>query len=457
MSAIRQLLPKRGGSDRTVGTIVVVASLGFILLVFSGSLTTVQGVFGPSSQTLHAVFANTQQLQSGNFVRIDGADVGTVSGIKLDSGARTATVSMDVSKTGPLYANATASLRWRLLLGGSFYVSINRGTPSAGPLNGATIPVSRTSSQVELDDVASVVSGGARSGLQTMPRELATALAHPLVPGQDLATLAGVAPSIAGGAKALRGVLPDTDLVDLLHNANNTMQALDNPTASIQNLVSGAAATTGVTAAREADLQSTFAQAPATLQQTNTTMTELNTTLGLVHTLLDKLQGPAPQVAPALAALRPTVTDAAQMLSRAVPLLRALQPTVNSLARTAKAGSPLLVALTPSLERLDQTILPYMNEKDPHSHLSMAETFGPAVATLGVAGASEDQVSHILEFPATAGSSPLDLGCHENFGNPNAKQLVECDELSKALSSVLGYLTTAASKDLRSNTTAVTP
>jgi virulence factor Mce-like protein len=423
-----------------VGTIVVVLSVGVLLLVFSGSLTTVENSFGPTYTNVKAVFSNSQQLHVGDFVRIDGADVGTVQNIALDPGARSTTVTMQVRQTGPLYADARASLRWRLLLGGSFYVSIDRGTQSAGPLGSAVIPVSRTSGQVELDDIGSVVQGGARTGLQAMPKALASALAHPLVPGQDLATLAAVAPSVQAGVGALRGQLPDADLVSLMQNATTTMQALDTSNSDIRALVEGGAATMAVTAAREADLRSTFAQAPGTMQQTRLTMGQLNVTLALAHTLLEKLRDPATQVAPALDALRPTVLDADRLLRRAVPLLHALRPTVSSLARTARAAAPLLVALTPSLDRLDKTILPYISAIDPISKLSMAQTFGPAVATLSVAGASEDQVSHILEFPATAGSSLLELGCQENFGNPNSAQLIECKGLSQALQSVLSFL-----------------
>ena len=53
-------------------------------------------------------------------------------------------------------------------------------------------------------------------------------------------------------------------------------------------------------------------------------------------------------------------------------------------------------------------------------HLAFqANLFGGAVATLGVAGAWEDENGHILRFPATAGSAPLEIGCQENLGNPN--------------------------------------
>jgi phospholipid/cholesterol/gamma-HCH transport system substrate-binding protein len=430
---------KRKINRLLLGWITLVVGVGVTLGVLAGAIGP--QMFGGSGRRVTAVFANTEQLVTGDEVRVQGVTEGTVTKIELNPGAHDATVVMSVpNSAGPLYRNATATLAWKTLLGGAYNVDLNRGDPSAGPLGSITIPVSHTTNQVELDQLTTVDNGGARTGLQTMPGQLATALSNPKPPAQVLSTLADVSPSVAAGVGALRGQVPDSDLRSLVSGSATTMRALDAPDDELRGLVQGAAATLDVTAAREADLKAALDEATPAMQQSRATFSQLTTTLNLADPLLHTLRDPAGEVGPTLADLHPTVVGASTLLDHAVPLLHALPPALSSLASASREGLPLLNQLQPSLDRLQQTILPYLNTVDPATDHTTAEMIGPTAEALGpdIAG-QEDQNGHFIRFPATAGSSPFYLPCQIYAGNPSSQQAIACNSLQSMFSALLGY------------------
>jgi phospholipid/cholesterol/gamma-HCH transport system substrate-binding protein len=441
--------------NRTVlGTITLVIGIGLMLGVMAGVIGP--QMFGGGGRQVTAVFSNAEQLIPGDEVRVQGVTVGTVTSIRLNPGAHSSTVVMTVADSaGPLYGDATATVAWKTVLGGAFRIDLTRGTPASGPLGSAAIPVSRTTDQVELDDLLRFDSGAARTGLQRLPGQLATALSEPKPPAQLLSTLAQVSPAVAAGVGAARGVVPDTDLRNLVSGAARTVQALDAPADELRGLVQGAAATVGVTAVRAADLRSALDGATPAMDQTTTTFTQLRETFRLANPLLRTLDGPAGEVAPTVAKLYPTVVGARRLLHTAVPLLHALPPALTSLASTSQRGLPLLDAIQPTLDRLQNVVLPYMNTVDPATQHTTAEMIGPTTEALGpdIAG-QMDQNGHFIRFPATGGSSPLYLPCQTYFGNPAAgNKLVACESLSQALSSILQFnpLQTAAGHAMASH------
>jgi phospholipid/cholesterol/gamma-HCH transport system substrate-binding protein len=431
--------PRREINRLWLGAITIVVFLGFSIGVLGGAIGP--QMFGGGGRTVRAIFANAQQLIPGNEVRVQGVLEGQISSVTLDPGGHSSTVTMTVpDSAGPLYRDASATIAFKTLLGGAFNVNLNRGTPSAGPLGSITIPLAHTSNQVEVDDLISVDNGGARTGLQTLPGQLASALRDPHPLTQTLSTLAHVAPAITNGVGALRGIVPDSDLRDLVSAGARTLQALNAPNDELHGLVQGLAATVAVTAARAADIRSALDVATPALQQTRTTFAQLSDTLSLADPLLRTLSVAAPQVAPTVHALNPTVVGARDLLNRAVPLLHALPPALHSLAAASRAGLPLLNGVQPSVDSLQRTILPYLNTIDPATQHTTAEMIGPTTEALGpdIAG-QMDQNGHFIRFPATLGSSPFYLPCQIYAGNPSSSQLVACSSLQTILSTFLNY------------------
>jgi phospholipid/cholesterol/gamma-HCH transport system substrate-binding protein len=433
------------GSDFDVAVGALALALTFFVMIFVAS-----GKFGDlvrgGGRTLKVQFANVQQLRASGFmhnpsdVRIDGLSVGHVSSVALDPGARTATATLSLqSSAGPVYADATAALRWQSLLGADFYVAIDRGSPSAGLLGSRPIPAEHTSNQVELEDITSVIQGGARAGLEAMPSELATALSDPHSLPHALSTLARIAPAATVALRAVQGQEPASDVQTLISSTGAALHAVDRPNDQLGQLVAGAAATLGTTGDNQAALASTIAQAPAALDSTQLTLHQLDGTLALADPLIAELQGPAPRVAPTLAALHPTVVQANSLLRHAVPLLRALRPTAQSLQITANLALPLLGRLTPVLDRVNGNVLPYLNEVDPSTGRTTAEMIGPGIAVYANAGGSVDTQGRMFRFPLSLGSSPAYLPCQTYLNNPDAAQTVACQTLQQALQSVLSY------------------
>jgi phospholipid/cholesterol/gamma-HCH transport system substrate-binding protein len=348
---------------------------------------------------------------------------------------------MEISKAGlPLYRDATATIRWRSVLGGTVIVELDRGTPAAGEMPSPRhIPLKRTHTQVELDQVASVLRGGARAGFKTLLAETPRALAEPTQPARALGTLADVSPSVRAAASAVRGE-QEGDLRELVLQSSRAAKALERPRA-VRDFVQGAAVTLQTTANREADVRRTIDLAGRTQPRIQATLAALDSTLGRADPLIADLREPAGQVAPALARLRPVLSQTSALLRSARPLLHALRPASSGLAGAARIGDPLLRELTPSLERSDTQILKSANEKkDRFSGLTMRETVGPTMAVFDGLTAHFDHLAHVVRFAASVGERELNASpCGTYLLNPSTSQLVACKGLTEALSDVFTW------------------
>lgn len=423
------------------------AIVGFLaLLVMSaiivGSYTGfIRGMLDGDKDEITVLFSDTRTLRVDDPVRVRGIRVGEVKSLEAVEGSRTTKAVLAVDDSaGTIHGNARAHVVWRSLLGGAFAVNLDPGTPEGGTLGARAIPEERTTSQVELDEITSVVEGDAREGLRVLPGELARTMRDPETLRSLTKTLADESPSLQRGLNAARGQVKSRDLATLIRETGRTTDALDTPQDDLRTVVQGAAALVTVTANRQAELRDTFRRAPGVMQRTDITLDRLDDTLDLAEPLVRSLREPADELAPALRRLRPVATEAATLLRRAEPLLDRLRPAVRSLAKASRDGIPLLDELQPSLDRLDDKILPYMNEIDPETAHSAAQMVGPAVGGLGNVAAQYDANGHFLRFPATSGSSPAYLPCQLVAGNPDfAGELVKCKSLQELLETYLSY------------------
>jgi phospholipid/cholesterol/gamma-HCH transport system substrate-binding protein len=418
-----------------LGLVALVVTAVILITDYTGGL---QSLFGPDQHTVTAVVKDSKSLRRSDQVRIHGVKVGEVTSISPGPNARTSVVKMSVDNSaGTIYRDAWAHVRWRTLLGGNFALVIDPGHSSSGDLGSSPIPARHSTSQVELDDVISTISGSARRGLKTLMPETAKALSDPHTLAEVTSALARVAPDVAHGVGALRGEDQDRDLVRLVSQTARTVQALRTPDHQLRSLVEGGAATLQTTAARQGDLRSTLASAPGVMRRADRTLTDLDTTLHVADPLVAKLQAPATQVAPTLHRLHPVVGGADRLLTRATPLLHDLRPAVTHLAHTSRDAIPLLDDLQPSLDRLDHTILPYINQVDPETKHTTAEMVGPGAGGLALVATQMDANGHFLRFEATTGSSFLYLPCQTYIANPDKKQLLECKSLQTELNQIL--------------------
>jgi phospholipid/cholesterol/gamma-HCH transport system substrate-binding protein len=420
-----------GRSDTRLGVITAVFALGFCAFVFSG---TFQHVTAPGGTRAAAVFNSTARLAKGMPVRVGGVVVGRVDKVGLDPGKRSATVQMILQHEAlPLYRDARADLRWRTALGANYSIELDRGSPAAGRLADLRIPESRTSSQVEVDQILSAIQAPERSGLKTTLTELPRALADKRQPAGALSALANASPQLSRGLSAVRGQQRG-DLARLVANTARTVAAMSAEPARVSDLIEGGAGTVAVTARRSGDIQRTIADSAAVLPRVTNTLQRLDHTLQVADPVIADLRSAAPAVAPTLTRLRPAVTEADALLADAKPLVQRLRPAAKALAGAARAARPLVDELQPILARVDERILADLAKPDPVSGRPTYQMLGPTVASLDAAAAGYDSVSHFVTLTPGGGERAIDsLPCRTYFGQPHSPKSITCESLDQLL------------------------
>ncbi|TDW17125.1 MCE family protein [Kribbella kalugense] len=170
---------------RRTSIVAGVAALAMLLTgcdfsVYSLPLPGGAKIKGPS-YTVTVEFADVLDLVPKSSVKVDDVTVGTVEKVWLDG--YVAKVRIKLPKSLALPDNTHATIRQTSLLGEKF-VSLSRPTGSEQPRgkldNGEVIPLSRTTSNVEVEEVLAALSlllnGGGVAQLQIITQELNKAL-----------------------------------------------------------------------------------------------------------------------------------------------------------------------------------------------------------------------------------------------------------------------------------------
>lgn len=394
-----------------------------------------------SGTTIRADFAYAADVVPGRTpVRVLGVDVGTVTGVARMANLRGVQVTMTLTHGSGVTVkrDASASLRWRTLLGLNFYVDLTTGSTSAPPLGNAVIPESRTSGQVELDQALEPLNAQGREALQTTVDQFDAGFSDPSAVQKTIEATAPAMKNIAAGVPGLRGTVPGQDLPTLVSTTGQWMGAAARDEVALGGLIDNGAVALGVTAAQRIDLGSTFDDAPDALAQTEATMARLRTTIATLNPVAQALEPGALKLDRAATLARTALSAATPLLSELKPTLGAIRPSVNALAKAAKAGVPVITSLTPTLDRVQNTFIPFLNQTDSDTKLKNYEAVGPAVAGVGSAIAYGDQYGALADFQAgfgenaVAGESP----CTTGLVNPTATQLVDCEALTQLLTSI---------------------
>ena len=287
-----------------------------------------------------------------------------------------------------LHRDATAQVRWRTLLGGLMFIDIDPGSKSAPELGDNPIPVTRTDTQVELDQVLQPYDGYTSQAQRNLFKGLRDTLADPDAVGRTIQTLSPAMDTIGKGLRPLRGRESD-DLSKLVAATAETVEGLDS-IAEVRRLVTGGNQTLAITTARREELGELLELSPGSLDSTFTTMRRLRTTLDHLDPLAVRLRPGARALDPAARAATPALVQTEAFLREARPLLRAARPAFDGLRGASANGVPLMQGLKPTLERLDKELLPFLRETDPETRLKNYEAIGPFSATLASAAAETD-------------------------------------------------------------------
>jgi phospholipid/cholesterol/gamma-HCH transport system substrate-binding protein len=328
--------------------------------------------------------------------------------------------------------DASAAIRLRTVLGGTRYIDLDPGSPSAAPLGDARIALSQTTTQVDWDDITQIMEGHTRLAQRRALAGFRDGLADPPAAARTIGTLGPSLDVIGRSTDALRGQQRG-DLPRLVAATAQTVDALSRSRGALERLVAGGART--LTATDRPSLGETVALTPPALDATLATMPRIDSLLDRLDPLVEDLRPGARALAPATRALRPALDETAGLLYDARPILGDLSPAVRDLAAAARQGVPLLNALDPTVKRLNGELLPWLRETDDGTKLRNYEAIGPLFAVLDSAAADYDANGWFFHFPITPTGDTVLLPCGPAL---TPGELTRCDALNDVLSGVFG-------------------
>ena len=315
-----------------------------------------------------ATFSNSANIALNSPIRIAGVDVGKVVSTERDGDNTEVTFTVDDSGR-PIHSDAFAAIRPRIFLEGNFFIELDPGSPSAPEMDsGGTIPVSRTSTAVQLDEILTALQSPVRADLSRLLEGYGTALTHEPTPAEDVTQL----PEVKGktGAEALNGAFRYGGDAGR-YSAQVTDALLGTQQKDLSRLVSSAGRAFGAFASRQRDLQDlivnfdVFTGALAN-QSTNlsTTIRLLAPTLRVTHASLVSLNRTLPPLRTYAIELEPAVAQLPDLISASKPFLAQVRPLLSG--REAGGAVRLLRESTPALAAAAQAskkiTLPQLNQ-----------------------------------------------------------------------------------------------
>ncbi len=349
---------RKGMAPFAAGAIVIALVAIVTFLVFGNDIP-----FTKPFQ-VKVVLANAQSIRTRSPVRIAGVTVGEVQKVQTVGDATTTVVTVNMSDRGlPLYKDAEVKVRPRIFLEGNFFLDVRPGTPGAGKIaDGGTIPVSQTTSAVQLDQVLTSLQSDTRKDLQKLVQGYGDALDGTPKPGEDATQDPAVRGKTASEAlnrslhyspQALRGIAlvnqasQGTDLHDLsklIAGTQKVSAALSRNDQNLKDLVTNFNTTMGAFASRSGDLKSTIAQLPGVLNLANSTFANLNRAFPPVRAFAREILPGVRQTAPTITASFPWVRQTRALVSKPElqGLVNDLRPAVSDLSSVTDESLKLL-------------------------------------------------------------------------------------------------------------------
>jgi phospholipid/cholesterol/gamma-HCH transport system substrate-binding protein len=319
--------------------------------------------------TVKATFANGVNISTNSPVRVAGVDVGRVIDVGREGDATTVTFTVEDAGR-PIHDDAFAQIRPRIFLEGNFFIDLGPGSPSAPEMDsGGTIPVSHTSTSVQLDEILTALQAPVRADLSRLLESFGSALNDKPTAAEDATQL----PEVKGksGAEGLNGAFRyggdagrysaqvtnaflgtnPRDLSRLVASAGRAFGAFANRSDDLKGLIVNFNVFTGALATQSANLSATVNRFAPALKTAQTSLVNLNRTL-------PPLRAYAIELTPAVEELPDWIAAAKPWLAQARPLLsgrelggtaKLLAEATPGLAGAAQAGKALAL---PQLNRL---------------------------------------------------------------------------------------------------------
>ena len=353
-----------GAKYRGRGPVPVAIFLIVLLVVGSYLAYTKDIPFVGGGTEVKATFQNATTLRTTSPVRIAGVNVGTVTAVEAEGDA--AEVTMTLKDEGlPIHEDATATIRPRLFLEGNFFIDLKPGTPSAPELDGdGEIPVTQTSTSVQIDEVLSALQSDTREELQGLLSGYGTALSYQPTATDDLdqepisqgkTGAQALADSLRYGGEAGRGTTivnqallgkEEHDLSGLIRAQRDVFKELSTVESELQGLITAFNTTAGALAQEQDNVRATIR--------------ELGPTFEAARPSLANLDAALPPLQRYVLALEPGVAEVPDLIEAATPWLDSTdkllaENALGGLAEELRRGAPVTAGAT-------KTALPLMEQ-----------------------------------------------------------------------------------------------
>jgi phospholipid/cholesterol/gamma-HCH transport system substrate-binding protein len=360
---------------------------------------------------LKAVFTNGVNIRKNSPVRIAGVNVGKVTGLQSKGNAAEVTFTVD-DEGLPIHKDATVRIRPRIFLEGNFFLDVHPGSPSAPDLHeGDTIPITHTSTAVQLDEILTSLQEPARENLRVLLQGYGTALEHEPTPAEDVTqdpAVQGKKASVAlnqalryGGKAgrdtsivndALLGTQPH-DLSKLIAAQGSVFSQLNKDEQALQDLIVNFDTTTGALAAESNNLGRSVQLLAPTLENARPALLHLSDAL-------PPLRAWARDITPGIKELPATITAGSPWLNQTRKLLakgelgyiaKQLKLAAPGLALAADQGQGLFSQIDLTSRCADDVLLPTGNIVVNDAFNSGVENYKELFyGTVGFSGETQD-------------------------------------------------------------------
>jgi phospholipid/cholesterol/gamma-HCH transport system substrate-binding protein len=386
--------------------------------------------------TVNAVVKNSNLIAPGSPVRIAGVTVGKVSKVDRYRDTSMGEIAMQIDKTGlPIHKDATLKIRPRLFLEGNFYVDLQPGTPSGPRIDdGDLIPVTQTSTPVQIDQVLTALQSDTRGNLQQTLQGVGAAFGSKpsaaddadqepsvrgLTGGQALnKSLASSPQALTGTAKVTTGLL-GTERHDLRRTIDGVGRAAAGLAAyerDLAPLVTNLNATMANLGGHATEISAAVDELGPTVQAADGAFARLTTAAKPTAIFARNLAKSVPELPASIKATEPWLAQAKQLLTKEElgGLLDELQPGTADLAQLGHQTKLWLPKITEFNKCITKVILPTGNIKVDDDEFSANvenyKEFWYAMVGQNGEGQSFDGNGALLRLSAAGGGNLIRSG-----------------------------------------------
>ncbi|MFL5868247.1 MAG: MlaD family protein [Thermoleophilaceae bacterium] len=350
---------------RLVATLVLAPAVVVLLALGVGASDG-----GGAGYEVRAVFDNVAFAVPGEDVKIAGAKVGTIESLDVTHDKKAVVVlRIEDKRFTPFKADATCTVRPQSLIGEKF-VECEPGSSSAAPLGKVAsgggkgqhlLPVSNTSSPVDLDLVNNTLRLPYRQRLAIILNELGTGLAGR---GKELNEVIHRSnPALRETDQVLSTLARQNRTLSRLATDSDTVLApLARERRRVADFIVQSNATAQATAERRGDIQASIARLPRFLVELRGLMKDLGGFADQATPVTRDLGAAAPglnrfirQLGPFSRVSTPAIRSLGHALVLGRPALLRAHPLIKRLGRIARVARPLSVNLDQLTTSLDKT------------------------------------------------------------------------------------------------------